>query len=119
MKKVIFPEYRQQSTYMHFILSDQRATANIYINIPSDFGDSIIYNFGGHLVIYIYLKQKPTSVLSSNTAFSKIYAARNAKVVPFDCLQRWHEQVYLQIFSVIAAAFAMHQVRMCQLRMAE
>ena len=53
--KVIFPEYRQQSTYMHFILSDQRATANIYINIPSDFGDSIIYNFGGHLVIYIII----------------------------------------------------------------
>ena len=53
--------------------------------------------------------QKPTSGLFSSAVFSEISAARDAKTVPFHCLLGWHEQVYLQIFSIIALAFAIHQ----------
>ena len=40
-----------------------------------------------------------------SSAFLKVSAAWDAKIVPFDCLLGWHEQVYLQIFSNIASAF--------------
>ena len=39
-------------------------------------------------------------------AFSKVFAARDAKNCTIRCLLGWHEQVYLQIFSIVASAFA-------------
>ena len=54
----------------------------------------------------ISIKAKPTSGLLSSAVFSEVSVTRNAKTVPFNCLLAWHEQVYLKIFSIAAAAFA-------------
>ena len=57
------------------------------------------------MYIYIYINAKKTSDLLSSATFSKVFVARDAKIVPFDCLLGWHEQVYRQIFSIVISAF--------------